>query len=212
LRTTSAAFLVSSGPISSDLDLPAPIISIPPAVVVPADLLSRRPDTPAEAELQETMKTMLKVSTAQQKALLHAHAHLVLQQTYVTRVKAQVAEEEQKRIAKSARKPRILGDGMPHLLTHDEFCARVDAAVRVDRDKARQQASRAAGLDRWKAAVAAWKHIYDAAQERNDQIKARFTAAKLAYIEEVAAAELEGRSRQLTCPKRGPLEKIPPKP
>ncbi|KAH7097079.1 hypothetical protein BKA62DRAFT_675323, partial [Auriculariales sp. MPI-PUGE-AT-0066] len=128
------------------------------------------------------------------------------------RCKAQIADEEQKRKAKPGRKARILDDGLPHLLTGDEFVARVVAAVRAEEEKREQLERRTAASDRWKAACAEWDVISAPIKARNDAKQATYNAAKIAYAEEREAATRECRKRQMKEPRRGPMEKIPNRP
>ncbi|KAH7068585.1 hypothetical protein BKA62DRAFT_679211 [Auriculariales sp. MPI-PUGE-AT-0066] len=121
LRSSSVAFLVKKTPIQSDMSIPAPIMNIPPLLVVPKHLLTRKPATAAEAELQNSLQMAVNVYNAQTASLSEAHAHLVLQDTYVARCRAQIAEAEQKRKSSATRNARLLGDGLPQLLTSNEL-------------------------------------------------------------------------------------------
>ncbi|KAH7090855.1 hypothetical protein BKA62DRAFT_609146, partial [Auriculariales sp. MPI-PUGE-AT-0066] len=212
LRSSSVAFLVKKTPIQSDMSIPAPIMNIPPLLVVPKHLLTRKPATAAEAELQNSLQMAVNVYNAQTASLSEAHAHLVLQDTYVARCRAQIAEAEQKRKSSATRNARLLGDGLPQLLTSNEFVAWADAASQAQAAKKAQDELRAAAKQRWRTAMAEWTKICEPINARNDAINGRYAAAKLAYQEESDAADAEHRRRRMTRPKRGPLEKLPTQP
>lgn len=163
-------------------------------------------------------------SNAQQTALLEGEAReaqskavimgmqssIVLQGMFCERLSSQLAGQEEKQ--RKRKKGQLNGDGLPRLLTGDDFYNRVAEHERTSaieeaarQARKRQRNERAGLMDPWKQAE----------KERLERNKARRTAfhEELAlWTEECARAKEEGRRPGWVKPKLGKLEKPIPKP
>lgn len=154
LRSTSAGFLVDSRPLTADMHLPRNTVSLPDAWSVPKNMLTYQPVTHMEAELLAALHMAAGAHNAQRTSLLHAHATMVLQNTYCERVKGQLAASE--KTAHRGKSKRLMGDGMPQLLTGEEFYQRVvdhnELAAQELVNRGRREQARAAyqaALENW---------------------------------------------------------------
>lgn len=210
LLPTSAGFLVRQEPITSDMVLPRAHVSLPDKWSVPPELLAADPRTELEAQLQAMLRTALQVNGAQHDVLRMLHASMVLQNGYCERLRGQLVVEERKKKKKDGG--RLLGDGLPHLLSGKDFFGRVEeheeVAVRAEREQLQRSTEHAVYL----AAMEEWKK---GEEERKRENEARTAAWKSKVSEwEIArdTARQEGGRFGIKKPVRGPLLKAAPKP
>ncbi|KAJ6593782.1 hypothetical protein B0H19DRAFT_903230, partial [Mycena capillaripes] len=85
--------------------------------------LTAEPTTALERELQEALKREQARNVTQKRQMLAMQSALVLNGTYVSLVRKQLAAQEKKQGVK--KKGRLVGDGLPRLLTSKEFVRRV---------------------------------------------------------------------------------------
>ncbi|EIN03599.1 hypothetical protein PUNSTDRAFT_77752 [Punctularia strigosozonata HHB-11173 SS5] len=212
LSKTSAAYLLSNSPLTSDRPHPTiDPVTISPVKPKHADLLTKSPETEREALLQHALHKS-EVNAAYLKGqLLGQQAGMVLQSLYCERVRRQLATQEKKE-DKAGKKKRIMGDGMPKLLTSDEFVQLVidheEAELETERTKARRRklAEKRAKL------MEKWKEDEKARLERNKAQRQRFKDEMEAYEVEKANAKAEKRKLHLCKPKLGKVEAQAPKP
>ncbi|KZV95161.1 hypothetical protein EXIGLDRAFT_584956, partial [Exidia glandulosa HHB12029] len=163
----------------SSMPMPTSAVSLPGVWSVPNEMLTYQPVTRMEALLQALLHTAVGVHSAQRSSLLQAHATMVLQNTYCARVKGQLAPNEKK--AKAGKAKRLMGDGMPQLLTGDEFYQRVvdhdDVAVQEQVQRGLWEEARGA----YEAAVADWKRSEAARKGRNELLTSGWKSAVAAW-------------------------------
>ena len=110
--------------------------------------------------------------------------------------------------AKKARKEgRLVGDGLPRLLTGDEFYQRV-----VDHERAAVQdkvanENRRKQKEQWSALLAEWKEVEEARKQWNKEQKAAYREQLALWTEEKEQAKQESRQAQWKKPTMGKLEK-----
>lgn len=211
LRTTSMAHLVNSAPITSQMAAPLPVPSLQPAWTVPEELLARQPTTEAERAMLAALQMAKEVMKRDRASAVSSQATMVLQNTYVCRVKGQLAAAEEKR--KGGRtKARLLVDGMPRVLTSDAFVRQVDAhnaAVEAEEEEKRSRGNARAS---WQAAVKEWE-LHDAARRsRNEQIITEHSLAVIEWEIERDRAKSARQKPRKNKPVRGPLEAATPRP
>ncbi|KAH9915341.1 uncharacterized protein B0H18DRAFT_850839, partial [Fomitopsis serialis] len=132
---------------------------------------------------------------------------LVLQSEYCEQVRGQLASAEEKKSKK--RRQRLLGDGLPRLLTDDEFFTRVqehEAHLRAEADK---KESRKRGKDAWVKALAEWKLLDKERKRRNDLKLVAWKTQVERWEEERDLAKAEKRRPSWTKPKR-PTKELEP--
>ncbi|KAF8059285.1 hypothetical protein FPV67DRAFT_1426358 [Lyophyllum atratum] len=172
LSHTSAAFLVSSSPIRSENAAPPRFI---PMAISPqfnrstyARLLDTTPSTVHKQELQQALKEM-SCDMAQKGRLVSMQGSLVLANVYCDRLHEQLAaqdEHEKKKV-----KGRLVGDGLPRLLTATDFVTRVSDFHKAAVQKAAETTQKKASWAERAEAMKEWKRLDDERKERNKVIK-----------------------------------------
>jgi len=211
LQTTSMAYLIADAPVTSQMEPPRPVPTLAAAWNVPEELLALEPKSENERILIQALKTAAAVIRRERESALSAQATMVLQNTYVQRVKGQLAAAEEKQKA-GRSKGRLLSDGMPHVLTSDEFLGRVQAreaaTVAEEGEKRKRNQARAA----WKLALTEWEAEDVARRSRNEELIAAHDKAIIEWQEERDRAKSEQRRPGWKKPARGLLEVAQPKP
>ena len=129
---------------------------------------------------------------------------------YCDRLTEQLAAQEEKQ--KKKRKGQLNGDGLPKLLTGNEFYMRVvehEKALeqdKVDRENRQKQWEEQSQL------MASWKEADEAQKERNKVQKEAYHGALHLWEAERDLAKLEKRRPGWKKPMRGELEKVAKKP
>ncbi|KAI0039391.1 hypothetical protein FA95DRAFT_1550697 [Auriscalpium vulgare] len=211
LASTSASFLVSRSPINSASELPT--FTLPPAVPLAPDddLLCIEPETENERRLLERLHEQTARAKQDQKERSDERAIIVLQAEYCASVRNQLASQEEK-ASKGKGKARLVGDGLPRLLTGDVFFERVvqheaDAkAGKLEKDK--MQSARNAYAE----ALEKWKHTEDQRKAQNKATTAAWREAVVVWEKERDLAKTEGRRAAWKKPIRGKLMAAVPKP
>ena len=211
LRSSSVGFLVEEAPITSEMSIPRPRIALPPNWVVPQELRELQPITQREAALVAALHEAAKYVEKNRTAAIDAHAVMVLQHTYCDRVKGQLAASERK-AQKGPKCTRLLADGLPHVLTDDEFMERHRAHDEDMQARAHAQRQRENSKITYQAAVAAWTLENAARATRNELKHLEWQAAVVAWEEERDRAKAAHERPGWAKPKRGSLERGPAKP
>jgi len=120
LASTSAAYLVDGTPLNSSHQLPTYL----PHPLTPTQkrkhaLLDEEPDNEKERAYQDALLEAYAREAQYKSVLVGSQAMLVLQGMYVERVTKELANHEEKQ--KKKKKGQLNGDGLPKLLTGDEF-------------------------------------------------------------------------------------------
>lgn len=194
LRKSDHNFLVSAVPPKSTDPSPSlPLLNqsdMSEIVHSIGDALEIKPRTENELLLLSALRQSEQLRTVFERHSFQLQAAHIANEAYTDRFKRQLAaQEDKKKKGKGALK--LNGDGLPRLLTGDEFYARVqerqkeiqrEEKAKVDRNAARQRYQIA--NEEWKKASAIWRQEYDAAREynRNGQAayKTKAAAAKKA--------------------------------
>ncbi|KAF8143177.1 hypothetical protein K438DRAFT_1477735, partial [Mycena galopus ATCC 62051] len=119
--------------------------------------------TALEGQLQEALRREQERNKIQKKRLVAMQSALVLNGAYVDLVRGQLAAQEKKKIEK--KKGRLVGDGLPRLLTSREFFEQ------NARDKEEGLKQRKASREEKTAALKEWKVLDDTRKARNKVIK-----------------------------------------
>ncbi|KAJ7904145.1 hypothetical protein B0H13DRAFT_1507474, partial [Mycena leptocephala] len=212
LQATSSAFLVSSSPIHASSTPP----QFPPAEISPEKardvfLLSAEPTTALERELQTALRREQERNKTQKQRLVAMQSALVLNGAYVDLVRGQLAAQEKKKSGK--KKGRLVGDGLPRLLTSREFVRRVTEFEKSAREKEEGLKQRKADREEKSAAMKEWKELNDARKVRNKEIRSDYDARVKAWeVERDIAKEEHRRPRWKKPTLKGLLFSALPKP
>jgi len=161
LRTSSTSFIFSSSPIQAASDPPL----FTPHAISPqnpkyAHLLAEMPMTVREHDLQEALREVSTANSSHKTQIITMQSSLVLNGAYVDSVRGQLEAQEEAKKNKQ-KKGRLVGDGLPRLLTSRSFTQQVrdhvaEVAQKANEVQARKVARRARAnvMGEYKAAEA----------------------------------------------------------
>ena len=180
LLSSETGFLISKSPIKASSSPPdISTIEIFPVKqritnkqskaepVVNVNLLTVEVKTALEKALQNALKAKDSEAQYYKSHAAKLQSMMVLQRLYCQRVRRQLNTKEVKDSKKGKKGGRILGDGLPKLLTSDEFIALVDkhevAMEKAERAKQARKALRA----QYEVELAEWELNEEGRKERN---------------------------------------------
>ncbi|KAJ8690004.1 hypothetical protein PTI98_012849 [Pleurotus ostreatus] len=211
LASTSASFLILSAQPPSSAQIPAykPLTISPFKESRYKDLLNQPPRTQVEHQLMEALRESELWDTQQKYNMVGMQAATLLQGTYVARVRTSLQEKEKK---DKEKKNILFGDGMPRVLSDQEF---VDI-VKQKEAEAEKKACQKAEKSRWKGCytivIQQWKKDDEAQRARNKETTDQYHAQLAAWKAESETTRKEKRKPGWTKPKRGNIEKGEPWP
>ncbi|CAK5278846.1 unnamed protein product [Mycena citricolor] len=199
IRTSSSGYLVNSSPIQSSAQPP----TFSPTPISPhasrkrryARLLGATPTTPLEHDMQEGLRELLETNQSQKSSLVTMQSKMVIHTTYVSRVQGQLEAEEEKK--KKKRKGRLVGDGLPRLLTHPDFVRRVQASNEITVQKEAESAQRKETREEREKARVEWKKQDDVRRHENQSLHAIWLADCKAWDAMKAAGQRPASKRPL---------------
>ncbi|KAF8837151.1 hypothetical protein BDN67DRAFT_909773 [Paxillus ammoniavirescens] len=212
LASTSAAFLVSPSPITSSQRLPQFI----PTPLTPMrkrkhDLLEVEPETEREQALHKALDESYTRELYYRSTLVGIQLNIVLQSMYCDKLSGQLAAQEERKNKKN-KGGHLVSDGLPRLLTGEDFFNKVVDHQKVAEEEATVKEAWRVEREEMADLVKVWKDAEAAWLERNKE-------RRLAYKEEVARwnteneqAKLERRKPRWCKPKLGKLESPLPRP
>jgi hypothetical protein len=193
LGSTSSDFLVSSSPIQSSSDPPDnPTAKISPEKSADVFLLAAEPSTALERELQAALRKAHDKNRHQKHRMVAMQSALVLNGAYVDAVRGQLAAQEKKK-ARGNKKGRLVGDGLPRLLTSRDFVNRVAEFERDARKKAEELEQRKATRMEKSDAMKQWKILDDQRKQRNKEIRLEHTVRVVEWEAERDLAKQQHR-------------------
>lgn len=148
---------------------------------------------------------------APKSRVLELQASAVLNEMYCNILRKQLAYQEEKK-NKPKGKGRLVGDGLPRLLTGDEFYERVCEFTKAQEREEREKAARkVARVDR-QGVMAAWRERETIRKAENRAKSERHQAAVKAWESRKAAAKAAKKKFLEIKPKREALAAPEPKP
>ena len=147
------------------------------------------------------------------RAEIHAfefQASNILNEAYTERLRKALEAKEEKRGKKKGIK--LVGDGLPKLLSGDEFYELAQAKEKEVREVSRQKEARKEGQIAYDAAVEEWATADKKRKDERDAIKANNTKTKAAWDKRKAAAVKKNKKFTEPKPKSTPLPKAIPRP
>jgi len=142
LASTSTLFLVGETPLTSANRLPQFIPSpLTPTHRRKHQLLDMDLKNETECTYQDMLRQLYTCEDQSKAELIRVQSSVVLQAMFCERLSSQLAAQEEKQKSTHKRKGKLIGDGLPRLLTGDEFHGRVveHEKVVVEEDKAREE-------------------------------------------------------------------------
>jgi hypothetical protein len=210
LESTSASFLTSNTPLTSSQRLP----EYRPSTLTPTRkrkhvLLEETPQNEREHAYQSALQDAYSRLALQKKALFGMQSTTVLHSMYCDNVSEQLAAQEDKQ--KKRKTGQLNGDGLPRLLTGDEFHKQVvehEAAAeeeKVERENRRKLKEAQSGV------MAAWKEADNTRKQRNKDQRSTYHEELRLWEVERNLAKQEKRRTGWAKPKLGKLEAPAPR-
>ncbi|KAJ7322818.1 hypothetical protein DFH08DRAFT_712337 [Mycena albidolilacea] len=185
VRSSSAAFLVSLSPIQSTSTpptfIPIPISPYSRKKARYSDLLIVPPSNVLEEELQNSVRELLAANKEQKSLLISMQSSLVLNGAYCDLVRGQLAAQEE---SKKSKKGKLVGNGIPRLLTSKDFVRCVVAFQKAAEEKEAEMKKRRATKAEKSTAMSQWKELEKARKAENVAIRARWQEDVKAWEEE----------------------------
>ncbi|RDB22968.1 hypothetical protein Hypma_009914 [Hypsizygus marmoreus] len=211
LRSTSASFLVSAETPRSTMRIP----TFKPYTISPfqhrySSLINRTPATAHEEELRAALEDLERRDTHRKHQMVGMQAHVILQGMHVGKIQRHLQAAEEKRSKKKSKK--IVGDGMPRLMSGDNVFAMIDAAEKQAEKEAEEKEERRIAREEHREALARWKAVENQRKERNKQRRAAHQASVKAWEAERDLAKTERRLAKWSKPRLQGIEKPIPRP
>jgi hypothetical protein len=205
LSSTITQPITSSDPMSTTRTEP---IQLTPS---PYDNLTIIPKTQNEIILMAALREGQEANTRLQRRVIDLQASNILNEIYCNKLRFQLAYKEGK---KDQLGGKLVGDGLPKMLTGDVFYERVVEFTKWQQEQEKQKAERRVDTAGYKLELAAWKDKEKERKTKNKERSEAYHAEVAAWNERKAAAKAKGNSRQFKelRPKLGPLLKAVPKP
>ncbi|KAJ3911200.1 hypothetical protein F5877DRAFT_15155, partial [Lentinula edodes] len=203
LSSTSAAFLVSSSPITSTSHLPQLATTlISPPQNRNAELLARKPMTEYEAQLQAALLRSNNQVNLQNEWMMSMQAQNVLQDWYAREVRGQLEYKEEK--ASTKKSARLHVDGRAKLLTSNEFTSLVEQAntkkAEETAELARKRDARVTANQRLATAMIRYNAEVKGIEEKNEQTLKEWEASVQEWEKKRDIAHTERRKPAWTKP------------
>lgn len=216
IAMTSAGFLIASSPITADNpDLPTPVPHLIPPLTGKTQALLRdgAPQTEREIELFAALKELARRDEEHVRAAQTATATSILQGLYCAKLKRQLVSKQDN---KDKGTERLLGDGMPAMLTNNSFYNRVVAQSgekeHTERMRAARREAKAEAERQYREDVAKWGDENRKRIEENKAETMRWQIEVANWEIERDAAKKEHRRPAHRKPKKPTMKKPIPKP
>ncbi|PPQ82632.1 hypothetical protein CVT25_007560 [Psilocybe cyanescens] len=134
----------------------------------------------------------------------------ILNEAYASCLKNQLAMKEEKKMKKKATK--LVGDGLPRLLTADTFYKLAKEKEKKVREEAQQKSKRVEARKLYDEAVAQWKKNDEVRKVEAAEVKTKNVKAKEVYEKKKAQAKEKGKVFKGAKPTILPIPKAIPKP
>lgn len=193
LASTSASFLVDEDPLTSSHQLPEYIL--PPQILTCKRkhvLLEDEPENEKEQAYQDALREAHVCETQYKRALTGMQSTMVLQSMFCERLSGQLATQEEKQ-KKKRKKGQLNGDGLPRLLTSDEFYNRVVQHENACEEEEVARESRRNQREERAALMVIWQEAENERRKRNESRKETYKEELRLWEEERVRAKAEKR-------------------
>lgn len=177
----------------------------------PSELLQLIPSTGLEERLQKVLRESLQREAILRERTLDLQARGVLNSLYCETLRGQLAWHELKKNQTNAV-GKLVGDGLPRLLSGDEFYEKVVEHTAWQKREAQEKATRKSEREKRAEAMAAWRTRDAERIKENNAIRAKFKADVEEWNHEKAKAKAERRKFTVLKPRQPPIKRALPKP
>lgn len=180
------------------------------AVNTSAAALAITPTTANELLLLTALREAENKSLRSEIHAFELQASNILNEAYAARLTKKLAAQEEKRLKKA--KTKLVGDGLPRLLSGDEFYELAKEKEREVQEEERQKAVRKDGRAAYKEAVEEWTVAEQNRKDAKERAVATFKKTLAAWERKRDSAKSKGKKFVERRPKQDPFPKAIPKP
>ena len=220
LKKTNLAFLASATPTTTSSDIMPSTITRTATELSGSSLAVNT--TTSALMIQPSTKNELLLLTALREAESRNHrsevhtfelqAANILNQAYTDRLVKKLAAQEEKQEKKKKKTTRLVGDGLPRLLTGDEFYEMAKGKEREAKNVARQKEVRKDGRAAYKVAIEEWKAAQQEWKDAKVNSTVAFQKALTVWERKRDAAKKKARKFTDLKPKRAVQPAAPVRP
>jgi hypothetical protein len=211
LASTSFGFLLDSAPVPIEHE-DIPRMTYPHIKPLSADtraLLTYTPQTEQESRLVRALREFAERDSQHSKAAQSASTVAVLQGLYCARLKSQLFSSEQ---SKEKDSRRLMANGLPAVLTSDEFLAQVAHRDQLRDTEVQLKEARKEALAEQKEALARWKKEEQERKDQNNADRQRYNHELAQWKAKNSRAKCQGREPGLPKPVKPPRRPPIPRP
>jgi hypothetical protein len=215
LKKTNLAYLAAHTPTASSDTMPKTATRTRAQVAGPvnnsAAALTIEPSTSNELLLLAALRES---ESRNVRAEIHAfelQASNILNEAYTERLR-KALEAKQEKQNKKRKATKLVGDGLPRLLTGDAFYELAKGKEKEVRDNEKEKEARKDGKAAYRLAVEEWNEAEDVRKDKVATIKADWKKAVAAWTRKKAAAAKKGEKFTEKKPKQDGLPRKTLKP
>jgi hypothetical protein len=208
MSTGSLAHLISITNLSSDTDLPPQSVGvIPPPTQTSKSFTSK---TSREREILQALKESEERERALLRHVYELQATNILNNLYCAKIRGQLAHHEKKKEKKTTG--RLMGDGLPILLSDDVFYEKVVEFEARQRREVQEKEAKKQGRAALAGALLEWKREEEARKIRNNGRREMHQKAVAVWEDEKKKAKAAKKVFKKLKPKKETLESPVPRP
>ena len=215
LKKTNLAYLATHTPTASSDTMPKTATRNKAQVAGPvnnsAAALSIEPLTSNELLLLAALRESESRNVRTEIHAFELQASNILNEAYTERLRKALEAKEEKQ-NKRRKVTKLVGDGLPRLLTGDAFYELAKEKEKEVRDVEKQKEARKDGKAAYRTAIEEWNDAEQARKDKATTIKADWEKAVTAWTKKKAAAAKKGQKFTEKKPKRDELPRKTLKP
>jgi hypothetical protein len=216
LKKTNLAYLTTSTPTIAADPMPSTTTrttqqtSAPLNINMAAAALAIVPTTENELLLLAALRESRSQNIRTEVHAFELQASNILNEAYADRLCAKLAAQEEKR--KKKKSTKLVGDGLPRLLSGDEFYELAQDKEREMREIAREKERKKDGRALYNAAMEEWEAAEQVRKDAKDLTAVTFMKLVKTWEKKRDTANAKGMRFNILKPKRDPVTKAAPKP
>lgn len=216
LKKTNLAYLAAHTPTTSSDTMPKTTTRTGAQVARPvnttAAALTIEPTTSNELLLLAALRESESRNVRTEIHAFELQASNILNEAYTERLRKALETKEEKKNKKKKLTTKLVGDGLPRLLTGDKFYELAKEKEKEVQEIEKQKEARKGGRVAYRMAIEEWNEAEQARKDETTTIKADWEKAVAAWTKKKAAAAKKGSKFTEKKPKRDALPPKAPKP
>jgi hypothetical protein len=217
LKKTNLAYLAAHTPTTSSDTMPKTAthtraqVAGPASVNTTAAALTIEPSTSNELLLLAALRESESRNVRTEIHAFELQASNILNEAYTERLRKALETKEEKK-NKKRTVTKLVGDGLPRLLTGDTFYELAKEKEKEVQEIEKQKEARKGGRAAYRTAIEEWNEAEQARKDEITTIKANLDKAVTAWTKKKAAAAKKGNKFTEKKPKRDAFPPKTPKP